>query len=113
MLPVPDGSVVIGEYVQDFYNILSGHAYVILTLDDGVVFKIAGTIRKDEKKLQLSSLNPTYQPFEVSLAEVKEAWRFVCYISSEIPAPPTPNDQLLRIISGLQSDMTELKTKIK
>ena len=108
MLPVPDGSVVIGEYVQDFYNIVPGHAYIILTLDEGVVFKIAGGILKEERTLKLSSLNPAYQPFEVALAEVKEAWRFVCYISSEIPAPPTPNDQLARIISELRHDVNNL-----
>lgn len=112
MLPVPDGSVIIGEYVQDFYSIITGQAYIILTLDEGVVFKIAAAIRTDEKKLQLSSLNPVYKPFAVAFSEMKEAWRFVCYISNEIPLPPTSNDQLLRIISELQHDMSDLRNRL-
>jgi transcriptional regulator with XRE-family HTH domain len=113
MLPIPDGSVVIGEYVRDFYGIAPGHAYIILTLDDGVVFKMADGINNKEKTLRLSSLNPAYQQFEVALAEVKEAWRFVCFMSNEIPMPFTSNDQLLRIIYDLQQDMTDLKNHIK
>ncbi len=40
MLPIPDGSWVTGEYLQDWMGIISGKAYVVFTLDDGIVFKV-------------------------------------------------------------------------
>ena len=40
MLPIPDGSWVTGEYVQDWFNIVSGQAYIVFTMDDGIMFKI-------------------------------------------------------------------------
>jgi len=40
MLPIPSGSIVIGEFIQNFYNIKKGEAYVIITRDKGINFKI-------------------------------------------------------------------------
>ena len=40
MLPIPDGSWVTGEFLQDWMNIKSGNAYIVFTLNDGIVFKI-------------------------------------------------------------------------
>ena len=37
-MPIPDKSWVIGEYVENFYDIKDGQAYIFLTEDDGVVF---------------------------------------------------------------------------
>jgi hypothetical protein len=40
MLPIPDGSWVTGEFVQDWHDIISGKAYVVFTINDGIVFKV-------------------------------------------------------------------------
>ena len=49
MLPIPDGSWVTGEFLQDWMNIKNGNAYVVFTLNDGIVFKIVeNNIRKTE-----------------------------------------------------------------
>jgi transcriptional regulator with XRE-family HTH domain len=58
MLPIPDKSWVIGEYVENFYDIKDKQAYVILTKEDGIVFKIANNQIKKKKSLLLESLNP-------------------------------------------------------
>ncbi|HCX76219.1 MAG TPA: transcriptional regulator, partial [Algoriphagus sp.] len=41
MLPIPDGSWIICEYIDDWLNIKDGERYVIVTEQDGVTFKIA------------------------------------------------------------------------
>jgi transcriptional regulator with XRE-family HTH domain len=112
MLPIPSGSVVVGEFVQDFYNIISGHAYIILTRDDGIVFKIAEDHIRAKGMLKLISLNQAYEPYEVPIAEVREVWKFVSYICAEIPEPPTDFDRLMEKITGLQKDVSGLKNKI-
>lgn len=112
MLPIPGGSVVIGEYVQDFYHIVSGKAYIILTREDGIVFKIAENQIRGNKLLVLSSLNPAYKPFELPVSEIHEAWKFVSFISQKIPDPPADFDLLLDKIAGLQHDISDLRRKV-
>lgn len=111
MLPIPSGAWVTGEFVQDWETMITGHGYIILTLDEGIVFKIIENLIESEHKLRLFSLNPIYEPYEVNISEVKEIWKFVHYISSEIPEPVLPQDELLKTIAGLKKDMNLLKGK--
>lgn len=113
MLPIPDGSYVTGEFVQDWNNIVSGQGYIILTLDEGIVFKIAENLIDTEHKLRLFSLNPIYEPFDVHVNEIKEIWKFVHYISAEIPDPMIPSDELIRTVAGLKKDLNFLKSRIE
>jgi transcriptional regulator with XRE-family HTH domain len=112
MLPIASGSVVIGEFEQNFYNIVSGHAYIILTREDGIVFKIAENQIRERRSVKLSSLNSAYKPFEVPIIDVQEVWKFVSYINSEIPGSPTDFDKLMDKISGMQKDVSVLKNRI-
>ena len=111
MLPIPDHSWVTGEYLQDWNMIKSGGAYIILTIDEGIVFKIIENRMKEENKLVLYSLNPLYEPFEVHVNEIREVWRFVNYISSEIPEPVLSPDHLARTVAGLKHEMNLIKTR--
>jgi transcriptional regulator with XRE-family HTH domain len=111
MLPIPDGSWVTGEYLQDWMNIVSGNAYIVFTLDDGIVFKVVENNIKTDGKLILYSLNPLYEPYEVHINEVKEIWKFINYISSELPDPVIPEKQLIQTVAGMKHDLERLKAK--
>ncbi|MBN1158452.1 MAG: LexA family transcriptional regulator [Bacteroidales bacterium] len=111
MLPIPDGSYVTGEFVQDWNTIVSGHGYIILTMDDGIVFKIAENLLNTDHKLRLYSLNPMYEPFDTHVNEIKEVWKFVNYISSEIPDPVIPQDELIKTVTSLKKDVNLLKRR--
>lgn len=111
MLPIPSGSFVTGEFLQDWNSVVSGHGYIILTLDEGIVFKIAENLLEKEHKLRLYSLNPLFEPFEAHVSEIKEIWRFVNYISSEIPDPMIPPDDLIRTVTNLKKDLNLLKSR--
>lgn len=87
MLPIPDKSYIIAEFVANLNEIKNGEAYIIITLDDGVVFKIVQNQLSKNKTLQLSSLNPYYKPYEVVINKVKEVWKFTHYISAQLPEP--------------------------
>ncbi|HAS58423.1 MAG TPA: transcriptional regulator [Algoriphagus sp.] len=76
MLPIPDGSWIICEYIDDWLNIKDGERYVIVTEQDGVTFKIAYNRIQSEQKLLLCSSNPIYSPFEVEIEQVREVWRY-------------------------------------
>jgi transcriptional regulator with XRE-family HTH domain len=112
MLPIPDGSWVTGEFLQDWMNIISGNAYIVFTLDDGIVFKVVENNIKTEGKLILYSLNTLYEPYEVHINEVKEIWKFVNYISSELPDPVVPEKQLIQTVAGMKHDLERLKARL-
>jgi transcriptional regulator with XRE-family HTH domain len=112
MLPIPDGSWVTGEFLQDWMDIISGNAYIVFTINDGIVFKVVENNIRSEARLILYSLNPMYEPYEVHISEVKEIWKFVNYISSEIPDPIIPEQQLIRTVAGMKHDLERLKSKL-
>lgn len=109
MLPIPDKSWVIGEYVENFYDVKDGQAYVVLTEDDGVVFKVAYNYIKKKKCLSLHSLNPSYDPYDVPASEIKEVWKFCNYLSSEIPDKYWEKDRILKKIEKMEADMKAIK----
>ena len=112
MLPIPDGSWVTGEFLQDWMNIINGKAYVVFTLNDGIVFKLLENNLSRDGKLVLYSLNPLYEPYEVHVNEVKEIWKFVNYISSEIPEPVLPEKQIFQSIAIMKNDLERIKAKL-
>jgi transcriptional regulator with XRE-family HTH domain len=112
MFPIPDGSWVTGEFLQDWKEIKSGKAYVVFTLNDGIVFKILENNISRDGKLILYSLNPLYEPYEVHINEVKEIWRFVNYISSELPEPVLPEKQIFQSIAVLKNDLERIKARL-
>ncbi|MFI5218604.1 MAG: XRE family transcriptional regulator [Bacteroidia bacterium] len=109
MLPIPDKSWVIAEFIENWYNIKDGDAYVLLTLDDGIVFKIAFNQIKKKKNLLLKSLNTFYEAYEININEVKEVWKFCNYLSSEIPDMRFMKDDLLSKVIKLERDMKKIK----
>lgn len=113
MPPVADGSFVTGEYVQNWNLIKNGYPYIILTQDEGIVFKIVYNHLSERKTLQLCSTNPLYEPYEVSVKEIREVWKFVNYISGEIPEPNLSTDQLADTVLNLQREVSRIKNTLR
>ncbi|HAH58245.1 MAG TPA: DNA-binding protein [Bacteroidales bacterium] len=112
MLPIPDGSWVTGEFVQNWNQVRDGHPYIVLTLEDGIVFKVAENRIKLDGRLVLHSLNPLYEPYAVDIKEVRELWKMVHYISSEMPEPNLPREELSNTVAILKKDMEKLKKQV-
>ena len=113
MPPVVNGSFVTGEYVQNWNMIKDGYPYIILTKEDGIVFKIVYSHLRERKTLQLCSTNPLYEPYEVNIKEVVEVWKFVNYISSELPEPNLSKDQLSNTVFQLQREVNRIKNTMR
>lgn len=112
MFPIPDGSWVTGEFIQDWTELMSGNAYIVFTLDDGIVFKIVENNIRKNGRLTLFSLNPLYEPYEIHIKEVKEIWKFVNYISSELPEPVMPEKQIFQSIAIMKNDLQRIKARL-
>ncbi len=112
MFPIPDGSWVTGEFIQDWTELMSGKAYIVFTIDDGIVFKIVENNIRKNGRLTLFSLNPLYEPYEIHINEVKEIWKFVNYISSELPEPVMPEKQIFQSIAIMKNDLQRIKARL-
>lgn len=113
MFPIPDKSWVIGEFMENWYNIKDGEACILLTQDDGIVFKLAFNQIKKKKNLLLKSLNSEYEPYEININKIREIWKFCNYISSEIPEPQLAKDELFSKVMKLEKDMLKIKGALK
>lgn len=78
MPSVPEGSYVVGKFVETLQDVTDGETYVILTQSDGLVYKRAF---KKGKGLELHSDNTAYKPYFVAQDEIRELWKFVSCIS--------------------------------
>ena len=112
MLPIPDGSYVTGEYIIDWNNIRDKHPYIILTLDDGVVFKVIENKIREDKKLTLHSLNSLYDSYDIDISDVKEVWKFVHYISSEMPEANQEKQDLADTVKQLRKEVIAIQTRL-
>lgn len=112
MLPIPDGSWVTGEFVQNWNLIRDGQPYIILTLDDGIMFKVVSNRIKTNGYLTMNSLNPLYDSYNINIKDVREVWKFVHFISSAIPEPNLPREELALTVAALKKDMEKLKKQV-
>jgi hypothetical protein len=48
----------------------------------------------------------------VHINDVREIWKFVNYISDELPEPMLPEKQLLRTVASMKQDLHQLKKSI-
>jgi hypothetical protein len=109
MPPVSDGSYVVAEYVENWNTVKDGFPYIVVTLDDGIVFKNVYKRLSDSQTFQLCSTNPLYEPYEVHANEIVEVWKFVNYISSDMPSVSFKESELTKAILDLQTDVKHLK----
>jgi phage repressor protein C with HTH and peptisase S24 domain len=113
MLPIPDRSYVTGEFIDNWSYIKDGTPCIILTLDDGIVFKIIENRIKEEGKLMLHSLNTLYAPYPIDARDVKEIWKFVNFISSEMPEKNMEKDDLVGEVKALRQEVRAIQMKLK
>ena len=113
MLPVPHGSWVTGVFVCDWNSLKDNDACIIVTSDDGISFKTIKNKIEQQGIMQCISLNPAYKPYDVRVNTIKEIWKFVHYISSELPLEMGETDYLIKAVSELKQDVSDIKKKLK
>jgi len=61
MLPLLPGTIVVGKYVESWRDIHNNHTYVLVTREEGVVYKRVINKVKSKGQLVLLSDNPVYE----------------------------------------------------
>jgi transcriptional regulator with XRE-family HTH domain len=111
MLPIRDKSWVVGEYVQDLNSIKDDHPYIVLTLNEGIVFKKVRNELKERGSLKMVSLNTEYIPYDLTISEIREVWKFVLYLTDEIPETDG-NRQIFKKLEQIQKEIGEIRNQV-
>ncbi len=95
--------------MQNWELIRNRQAYIILTLNEGILFKVVENMIAESGLLRLHSLNPIYLPYSIHVNEIREVWRFVHYICAELPEerPAEMNDRSIREIKRDIKDINQ------
>jgi transcriptional regulator with XRE-family HTH domain len=110
MLPIQPGSVIIGEYMDNWNEVKTGETYVIVSKAEGVVYKRAGNRFKENKELKLVSDNKMYDAYNVPAEDILEIWKAKAYISSTLPDPtPEPTiETLTNMMTQMQRSLSQM-----
>lgn len=107
MLPIPDKSLVTGQFVENWKDIKPDTLCVlVLNAVDDFVFKML-TVQKDGSIL-LKSLNKLYEPYIVSAADVLEIWEFRILHSTEPPEQTADMQELKSLILDIRRRLPNL-----
>jgi transcriptional regulator with XRE-family HTH domain len=112
MLPTTSGSVIVGEKVDDLEEVKSNQTYIVVSRNEGIVYKRVMKNNKLKNKLTLISDNTVYQPYNVNSEDVIEVWKAQMVISKANTQQRWDVNQLASLVSNLQDQVTVLKKKM-
>lgn len=107
MLPVKDGAFVVAKFIENISDINNGRTYIVLTKDDGLVYKRIYIPENDTQNLLLSSDNKAYQPYLVKRESILELWEFTCCINTQ------EYDEKELKLSSIMTMFQELKVELE
>lgn len=97
MPPHEDGSFIVGSFIESLQDIIFGKTYILLTKNDGIVYKRVDDYKKNY--LNVKSDNPFYPPYKIASSEILEIWEYKCSIGRNDknyqPYIPTAIQELL------------------
>ncbi len=112
MLPTPSGSIIVGEKIDDANDIKNSQAYIVISRNEGIVYKRIEKNNRTKNKITLISDNPQYQPYQVNSEDVMELWQAQMVISKVSLQQRWDMNSLASMVNNLQTQVSTLKKKM-
>jgi len=112
MLPTPSGSVIVGEKLENLDDVKNNVACIVVSRNEGIVYKRVQKNGRQKNKLTLVSDNPVFHPYTVNAEEVLEMWQAQVVISRTNSQNRWDMSQLATVVSDLQQQVTSLKKRM-
>lgn len=112
MAPTPSGSVIVGEKVDDVEDIKTNNTYIVVSRNEGIVYKRVMKNNRAKNKFTLISDNPAYQPYQINAEDVIELWKATLIMSKTNVQPRWDVNQLASLVNNLQEQVSTLKKKM-
>lgn len=111
MPPFKEGSYIIGKFIEDKTALRRGHTYVVLTKEEGLVYKRIYP-DKHQKVLHLHSDNPRYEPYSVASRDILELWEFTCSINTkEFEKEENDMTKMMDMLTVVKGELEQMKKK--
>ena len=109
--PHQDGDIIVGRYIENLGQVLSGKTYILITRNEGVVYKRLSGQKKNT--LAVSSDNYFYPPYEIKASNILEIWEYQCSIArSDAPTEALENATIKNMFFELKNEITDLRKSI-
>ena len=112
MMPTPSGSIIVGEKVNTTDEVKNDQAYIVVSRNEGIVYKRIVKSNKTKNKLTLVSDNPQYQPYQVNTEDVVELWQAQMVISKVSQQQRWDMNSLASMVTNLQTQVSTLKKRM-
>ena len=112
MMPTPSGSIIVGEKIDNTDDVKNDQAYIVVSRNEGIVYKRIVKNNRAKNKLTLVSDNPQYQPYQVNAEDVAELWQAQIVISKVSAQQRWDMNSLASMVNNLQTQVTTLKKKM-
>src|ERR1044072_7830253 len=112
MLPTPSGSVIVGERVAAMDDIKANNTYIVVSKNEGIVYKRIMKNNRFKNKLTLISDNPQYEPYNVNPDDILEVWKAQMIITKANTQQRWDVNQLAGLVNNLQEQVSHLKKKM-
>jgi transcriptional regulator with XRE-family HTH domain len=112
MMQTTSGSIIVGEKVEDTNDIKNSQAYIVVSRNEGIVYKRIEKSNRNKNKLTLVSDNPQFQPYQVNAEDIVELWQAQMVISKVSQQQRWDVNSLASMVNNLQSQVSSLKKKM-
>ena len=112
MLPTPSGSIIVGEKLENPNDIKNSQPYIVVSRNEGIVYKRVEKNNRAKNKLTLVSDNPQFQPYQVNAEDIVELWQAQMVISKISQQQRWDVNSLASMVNNLQSQVSTLKKKM-
>jgi transcriptional regulator with XRE-family HTH domain len=112
MLPTQSGSVIVGEKVENLEDLKNNNTYIVISRNEGIVYKRMMKNARSKNKFTLISDNTAYQPYNINAEDVLEVWKATMIISRANVQQRWDVNQLASVVSNLQEQISTLKKKM-
>jgi SOS-response transcriptional repressor LexA len=112
MLPTPSGSIIVGEKVESIDDVKNGMAYIVVSKNEGIVYKRIQKNSKQKSKITLESDNPSFQPYQINTADIVELWSAQGVIGKVASQQRWDVNALANLVNNLQDQVSSLKNKM-
>ena len=112
MLPTPTGSVIVGEKVENITDVKNNATYIVVSRNEGIVYKRIIKTNKIKNKFTLVSDNPVYQPYTMNAEDVLELWQAQLIIAKANQQQRWDMNQLANVVSNLQEQVSSIKKRM-
>ena len=112
MLPTQSGSVIVGEKVERVDDVKNSNTYIVVSKNEGIVYKRVQKNNRSKGRVTLVSDNPIFEPYQLNVDDIMELWQAQMIISKANLQQRWDVNQLASLVNNLQEQVSTMKKKM-